>query len=309
MADYVVNLTGTVEVDDSIVEELSTQTMIKMHEQQTIEAFVSHAQEVQGKQKGIVRYDTLSINEAPLNEREDVESKKMNDSLVVITPKEFGDVITKTSLASIQTGGRADLAAAQLVGINMGQSQTRHAMVKMDASSNILVAGGGGANTDVGAADILTGDDANTVYNRLARKNAVGLTAAAGEMVAVAHEDVLNDIRNEPGFVDVQKYANAETILKNEIGMYKGFRWVRNNLTTKLVGAGTGGLVDVYHTYFIAFNALGKDTSVEPHMRITGPFDKLARFVNVGWYGVYDYGIVEQDALWVAKSSASAAAE
>lgn len=303
MADFTLNLSGTAEVDDSAVETMSQQIQIAAHESQTLEPFVTHAQYVDGKSQGLRRYGLISINESPLNEREDVTSSAMSDSIVRLVPKEYGNVVTPTALASLQSGGAVDLAAAQVTGINMGQSQTRHAMLKLDASSNKLIAGSGTVGA-ITASDVLSGTIANKAYNKLARTNIPVLMNTGGMYVAIAHEDVLNDIRQESGFTDVAKYARPDEILRNEIGMYKGFRWLRNNLCTLSADAGDTN-VDVYNTYFLGFNGLGKDTSLAPQMRITGPFDKFARFVNVGWYGVYEYGIIDPAAIWVAQTAAS----
>jgi N4-gp56 family major capsid protein len=144
----------------------------------------------------------------------------------------------------------------------------------------------------------------NTMYNKLARAN---VSTINGEYVMIAHDDVISDLRNDTGagsWVDVSKYATPDTVLRNEVGMYKGFRVVRNNHATfgDQSGAGT---VDAYNSYFIGFNALGKAVSKEPGMVATGPFDKLARFVNMGWYGVMKYGIIDTDAVWVAKTASS----
>jgi hypothetical protein len=86
--------------------------------------------------------------------------------------------------------------------------------------------------------------------------------------------------------------------------MYKGFRIVRQNDST--IGADAGaGTVDSYRSYFVGFNALGKAVSQPAGMTVTGPFDKLGRFLNIGWYAALTYSIVEADALVVGISSSS----
>jgi N4-gp56 family major capsid protein len=144
----------------------------------------------------------------------------------------------------------------------------------------------------------------NYFYNKLARAS---VPMIDGSYIMVAHDDVIADLREATGtgsWVDVSKYSTPETVLKNEVGMYKGFRVVRDNNASfaDQTGAGT---VDLYNSYFFGFNALGKATSQEGRMVATGPFDKLNRFVNLGWYEVSAYGIIDQDALWLGKSASS----
>ena len=80
---------------------------------------------------------------------------------------------------------------------------------------------------------------------------------------------------------------------------------IKDNLSTIDADAGVGGTVDVYKSYFMGFNALGKAVSQEAQLKMTGPFDKLARFLNVGWVGCLKYLIIDQDALEVGISSSS----
>jgi N4-gp56 family major capsid protein len=308
MADYVVNLTGSAQVDDSIVEEFAQQVLISHNEIGTADQFVSLRTDVGAKSIEMPLYDRLSVNTTPLNEREEVASKALSDSPVLLTPAEYGDVVTKTALSSIQTGGKVDMAAAQLVGINMAQTQNKLALLAADASANVLTAGDKAVGSLL-ATDVLTGTMANKVYNKLARRSVPGLPTAMGHYVAIAHDDVLNDIRGSVGFEDIKKYhpGGADDLSKNIIGFYKGFLWVRDNLATIAADAGDTN-VDVYNTYFLGFNGLGKGTSLDAQLRLTGPFDKLARFVNIGWYGVFKYGIIQPEAIWVGKSASSVGA-
>lgn len=303
MADYTVNLSGSAQVDDSIVEEFAQQVLISHDEIGTADQFISLRTEVGGKSISMPIYDRLAVNTVPLNEREEKDSQALNDSPVNLLPAEYGEVVTTTSLATLQTGGKADLAAAQLVGINMAQTQNKLALLAADASTNILTPGSK-AVAAITAADVLDGTLANKVYNKLSRQSVPGLPQAMGSYIAIAHDDVLNDIRNSAGFEDIKKFQDAEGLARNVIGFYKGFFWVRDNLSTITADAGDLG-VDVYNTYFLGFNGLGKGTSMNPQLRLTGPFDKLARFVNIGWYGVFKYGIIQPESLWVAKSASS----
>ena len=46
-------------------------------------------------------------------------------------------------------------------------------------------------------------------------------------------------------------------------------------------------------------NALGKSESVATNPTIVDGTDNLGRIRNYGWYGIYEYGIVDQNALQV----------
>ncbi|HHM02218.1 MAG TPA: N4-gp56 family major capsid protein [Caldithrix abyssi] len=221
---------------------------------------------------------------------------------MVFTPAEYGNVVTTTKLANLQSGGKADLDAARVVARNMVETLNALGGMAAAASANVRLANGAASEGAIVAADLIQASDLDYVHNRLHRKN---IDKFDGELyVALAHPDVIDDVKQQTGFTDVAKYADAMQLLRNEIGVYKGFRWV--STAGMPVNTDAGNLtVDTYDTAFLGRNALGKAVSWVPELKITGPFDKLGRLVNVGWYGVLKYGIVDQDALWIITSASS----
>lgn len=302
MADFTQVMTGTAEVDNSIIEEFEAQFLLAQAEQGVADQFVSWRKDIGAKSISIPKYDHLSLATTPLLEKEDVDSEALSDTEILLTPKEFGAAVTTTKLANLQSGGKADLAAARLVGINAGRTQNKLALEAMDLSANVIY--GDGTDFDsVTIGGIMSPTLMGKAYNQMARKNSIGV--ANGDFVMIAHDDVIHDLRegtSAGSWQDVHKYAIPSEILKNEVGMYKGFRVIRDNLST--IGTNIGG-VQVYNSYFMGYNALGKASSQEVMVKLTGPFDKLGRFVNVGWHGVLEYKIIEQDALVVAQTAAS----
>lgn len=305
---FTTNLTGAAEVDDSIRLEYDTEFRLAYEEQGVAAQFATLKRDIGAKSIDLPRYSHLNLVTTPLDEKEDVTSEALADDKVTITPAEYGNVVTTTKLANLQTGGMVDRAAARLVGINAGRSQNKLAMLAMDAGTNKLIVGGHANIGLITAGDIMSGTVMGSVFNKLARKNVPGLVG--GDFVMIAHDDVIHDIREGSGansWIDAHKYALPEALLRNEVGMYKGFRVIRDNLSTIQADAGAGN-VDVYHSYFMGFNALGLAESAPVEMRATGPFDKLSRFVNMGWYGCFQFKVVEQDALWIVQSASSVGA-
>lgn len=304
---FTVNLSGTAQVDDSIVKEFDAEFRVALAEQGSAAQLATIKKDFEAESISLPKYEQLALATTPLVETEDPDSEAMQDSKVIVTPKEYGKVVTTTKLASLQTKGMADRAAARLVGINAGRTENRLALIAMDASTNVIFSNAGG-EAAITPADVMTGTLMGQAYNKLARANALGV--ANGDFVMIAHDDVIHDIREASAagsWQDAHKYALPEQLLRNEVGMYKGFRVIRDNLSTIGVDAGDA-TTDVYSSYFVGFNAFGVGISHPIEMRATGPYDKLNRFVNLGHYGVYEYKIVEQDALWVVKSASSVGA-
>jgi len=297
---FTTNLSGTAQVDDSIIELMDAQFLVAAGEDGVMEQFVSLRKQIGAKKITFPKYSRLALATTPLTETDDVTSEAMADSEIGLEPVEYGKVVTTTKLANLQTGGTADLAAARLVGLNMGATQDKLAILALEASTNGLIVDGG-LESALTSADVMTSAFLDQLYNKLRRASIPGIN---GSYIAVMHEDVAKDLRNDSAYLEAAKYANAQDILKNEVGMCKGFRIVIDNHCTITADAGDAA-VDTYKTLCFGFNALGKAVSQEAGGRITGPFDKLGRFVNVGWHGVFKYGIVDQDALWVGVTASS----
>lgn len=308
MADFTTGMTSIANVDDSIVQEFDQQFLIANAQEQIMDQFASYKKSIGAKSIDLPKYEQLSLATTALTDKEDPASEALVDSKVTLTPAEYGNVVTTTKIANVQTGGTSDRAAARLVGINAGRTQDKLAILSLDASTNVLYPGAVASEAALVAGDIAAAELLNRAYNKLARSSVGGLVG--GDYVAVMHDDVIHDLRESSAagsWLDVNKYAMPGEVLKNELGMYRGFRIVRDNHSTLTADAGAG-TVDSYRSYFMGFNAFGKAVSQEVELKLTGPFDKLARFLNMGWVGCFQYKIVEQDALWMGVTSSSVGA-
>ena len=308
---FTLNLSTTADVDNSIVSEFDTEFRLAFAEQGVGAQFATLKRDIDAKSISLPKYDHLGLAVTPLTEDEDVTSEKLVDSAVVITPAEYGKVVTTTKLANLQTGGMADRAAARLVGINAGRTRNRLALIALDAGTQIIYGGDATSVATIATTDIMSSSIMGLAFNKLSRESVPGL--AGNDYFAIMHDDVIHDIREGSGansWIDAHKYALPEMLLRNEVGMYKGFRVVRDNLVTIALSAGAteadpAANADVYNSYFMGFNALGEAGSADVEMRATGPFDKLARFINMGWYGCFNFKIVDNQALVVAKTASS----
>ena len=305
---FTTNMTTTAEVDDSIIEEFDAQFIVAAAQMQVMEQFVSYRRDIGAKSIEFPKYGQLALQTTPLDEDDDVAGEALGDSQILFTPAEYGNVVTKTKLASLQTGGKCDLAAARLVGMNMGRSQDKLAVLALEASGNTFTVTGGAEATLV-ATDVMTTTFLNVLYNKLARQSILPL-GGEDTYVAIMHDDVIHDLRNSAGagsWQDIKKHTNADDILRNQVGELGGFKIIRDNHITINTDGGSG-TVDTYKTIVMGFNALGKAVSQEPMGTLTGPFDKLGRFVNVGWHGVFQYGLVDVDAVQVGITASSVGA-
>lgn len=297
--------TGVAQVDDSIILLMDAAFLTQAFDRIVMDNFADIERDINAKSIDITKYNKLAKITAALTETTDPDGVQLVDAKATLTPAEYGNVITRTNLARLQTGGKVDLAAAKLVGGNMAESMNGLACVALDASSNELVANSAANEAALVAGDTVQSSDIEYCVNRLRRTSIPPY--ADGYYRAVCHPDVLDDIAKLADWKDYEKYfgPGSPDYVRNWLPrVYKQCVWVSTAGATVNADAGVGA-VDSYHTHIFGQNALGKAISQDPVMIISGPFDKLGRFVHVGWYGVFHYAIVDQASLWMLTSSSS----
>ncbi len=241
------------------------------------------------------KYTNMTAISSALTELNEATAVVVADAHVDFTPVEYGNVITRSSYSKLYTGGKLDEALIRLIGRNMGRSLEGLAVAAADAfGGTSLYPNSASAITNLASGDILDKTFANRLYNALARSNVPPIIG--GLYAGIAHDDCLYDLRDQSAvgsWTDVAKYADANSVLRNEVGMSNGIRWFRSGCAT--VAANQSGTIDGYTFNVIGANALGKYNVLGPEVRISGPFDNLGRFVNIGWYWVGTYDTVDAD--------------
>lgn len=300
------NMSGSTELDNSAVLAFEAAFMVAAGQDNVMDQIAQYRTSIGAKSVEMTKYARLAKATTPLGEYDEAGRVTMADTQILFTPAEYGQAVTTTKLASLQSGGKIDLAAAQVVGINAGSTTNQLAVNALNASTNVIF-NGTGTEAALAAGDTLTPQFMNRMYNQLSRRN---IQKIDGMFVAVLHDDQIHDLRNATGagsWQDLAKYTDGVTPLRNEVGMISGFRIVSNNdiVFADQSGAGT---VDAYRGLFLGANALGKAESQPLRLTLTGPFDALGRFVNLGWHWVGTYGIVDTDAVFVGVTSSSVGA-
>lgn len=297
-------MTTTAEISPVVTEELVNEFIAEYVQRNTMDALVQFNRQIGAKSISFSKYGALAAITSALTEDADVTSVAMSSSTITLTPAEYGSAVTLTKLADLQSGGREGRAVMVQVADQMARSRDKLAIAALDAGSNTKNVGDI-ADGSLAASNVLDGATLNKVYNKLARANVP--FHSGREFILVAHDDVIHDLRDGAAagtWMDIVKYNEPGMALANEVGMYRGFRIIRNNHCTLDVDGGAGN-VDIYNSYALGFNALGLAESMVPEIRVTGPFDKLSRFVNVGWYGVFQYKLIDTTASWKIHSASS----
>jgi len=255
--------------------DLMNQAVIVSGEQYNkIDAYATIREDINANSIAFTVFSRLDNATTPLTDGTDVDSTSLSFTKVDVTPAEYGAVVTSTSLANLTTGGKTDLAGAELVGINLGSTTDRLGIASVEAGTNTVDTNG-----------TISSSALRTAYKEL---SADGIAKFAnGRYVAFMHPNdiaLLKDTHQE-----LVKYTDADSALSGRIGYLEGFDIVESANCT----SGT----------IVAFgkNALGKAVSQSPEMRITDGNDSLGRLLNIGWYGVISYSIIDNNAVRVLK--------
>lgn len=227
---------------------------------------------INGKDNKFTIYSKLSPVVSALVDGTEVTPVTMVDSSVTIEPKEYGNVISRTRLANSATAGKADLASAKLIGINMMESPNSKAVAILEGATNSTVALSAGT---LGKLDL------RGAYTKLAT---AGVLPFEDGMYRVRmNPSQVADLKDE--LISIAQYTSLDMALRAEVGALEGFRVIQDR-------AVTAGTVICYGD-----NAIGKSESYPTSPTIIDGTDNLARMRHYGWYGIYEYGIVDQNAV------------
>lgn len=240
---------------------------------------------------------------AELNEYEDPDSVPLSGSITDMIAKEYGRVVTRTELADTISGGALSRAAAAAVGRDAGRWENLLAINTLAAGTNAMFAGAG---TEAGltGSDVMTRAILNRAYYQLSKSGAT--KDAQGFYRAILSPAQIFDLKMDQGagsWTDVNKYAQPDEVIRGEVGAYAGFRIIESSLLVPVDQAGAG-TVDVQKAVFFGADALGNGVATPVSLRVTSN-DKLARFVNYGWYACMVYGIIDQGQVFVANTATS----
>lgn len=239
---------------------------------------VTYGGSINGADNTFTIYTKLSPITSALTDGTDVTPVSMADAAVVITPAEYGNVVTTTELANASTAGKANLGAAKLIGINMMESPNAKGVAVLEAATN---------TTAAGTLNTLATADLRLAYTKM--KTAGVLPFSDGRYRVRINPTQVSDVKD--AFIAISQYKNPEDALSGEVGQLEGFTIIEDR-------AVTDGTVICYGD-----NALGKSESVGTGAYITEGTDRMGRERNYVWYGVYEYGIVDQNAVQLITSA------
>lgn len=247
-----------------------------------------------GSSVSFLFWANLSVATTALSETVDVDAVALSDSLVTLTPAEYGNAVLTTVKVMTDTylvGFDAD--ASNIVSYNMVDTLDTIAQEAVESGATTTTVDGG-AEASLTAGDVLT---MNAVRKEVAalRKNSVA-PMNGSYYAALIHPDVSFDLQTATAGTDwaafVQRQPGAADQWYNgQIMRAGGVDFIETPRVGNNVDGGASN-EDVYSTYILGQDALGKAESIPPHI-VAGPVtDKLMRFRPLGWHAYLAYGVI-----------------
>ena len=250
-----------------------------------------------GKTIEFRKYESLPKATEPLTEGVTPDGKALNVTTLTATVKQYGDWVPVTDVLQLTAIDNNITQATKVLASQAGRTLDTVTREVLAGGTNVIYApkkDADGTETavtsraDLTTACVLTPDLIDQAATALKAQNADPI----GESyVAIVHPYVAYDLRRNPEWIDVHKYASPENIYNGEIGKLAGVRFIETSEAKIWAGDGCPAGLAVFNTLVLASNAYAV-TEVEggglQHIvkQLGAGEDPLNQRASVGWKAI-----------------------
>ncbi len=189
------------------------------------------------------RFNTLDKALTPITEGVTPKGNKLSVSAVEATVDQYGDYIEQTDLLELTAIDNTIVEATKKLADQAGRTMDTVVRNVITAGTNVMFCPTKSGSTYT-AVDFRTGLDETAVlrvkdvFRAAAALKGQNAPTIDGAYVAIVHPYVAYDLMQEAGeaWVDIQKYADPEKILRGEIGKIGNVRFVESTEAKITVG-------------------------------------------------------------------------
>ena len=221
-----------------------------------------------GKNIEFRKYDSLPKATTPLTEGVTPDGQTMNVSTVTAEVKQYGGWVPITDTLQLTAIDNNIVQATKIIASQAGRTLDTIVRDVLAGGTNVIYApkiGEGGAETAVTSRVTL---DATCQLTRdLIARAATQLKAMNADpigtsFVGIIHPYVAYELRRDPDWIDVHKYAQPDEIYNGEIGTLHGVRFVETSEAKIWKGTGCPAGLAVFSTLILGAHAYGS-TEIE----------------------------------------------
>ena len=247
-----------------------------------------------GKNIEFRKYDSLPKATTPLTEGVTPDGQTMNVSTVTAEVRQYGGWVPITDTLQLTSIDNNILQATKIIASQAGRTLDTIVRDVLAGGTNVLYApkiGEGGAETAVTSRATLDATcqlTSDLIARAATQLKAMNADPIGTSFVGIIHPYVAYDLRRDPDWIDVHKYAQPDEIYNGEIGTLHGVRFVETSEAKIWKGTGCPAGLAVFSTLILGAHAYGS-TEIEggglEHIvkQLGYGDDPLNQRASVGW--------------------------
>lgn len=247
-----------------------------------------------GKNIEFRKYDSLPKATTPLTEGVTPDGQTMNVSTVTAEVKQYGGWVPITDTLQLTAIDNNILQATKIIASQAGRTLDTIVRDVLAGGTNVIYApkiGEGGAETAVTSRATLDATcqlTSDLIARAATQLKAMNADPIGTSFVGIIHPYVTYELRRDPDWIDVHKYAQPDEIYNGEIGTLHGVRFVETSEAKIWKGTGCPAGLAVFSTLILGAHAYGS-TEIEggglEHIvkQLGYGDDPLNQRASVGW--------------------------
>ena len=247
-----------------------------------------------GKNIEFRKYDSLPKATTPLTEGVTPDGQTMNVSTVTAEVRQYGGWVPITDTLQLTSIDNNILQATKIIASQAGRTLDTIVRDVLAGGTNVIYApkiGEGGAETAVTSRATLDATcqlTSDLIARAATQLKAMNADPIGTSFVGIIHPYVAYDLRRDPDWIDVHKYAQPDEIYNGEIGTLHGVRFVETSEAKIWKGTGCPADLAVFSTLILGAHAYGS-TEIEggglEHIvkQLGYGDDPLNQRASVGW--------------------------
>ena len=247
-----------------------------------------------GKNIEFRKYDSLPKATTPLTEGVTPDGQTMNVSTVTAEVRQYGGWVPITDTLQLTSIDNNILQATKIIASQAGRTLDTIVRDVLAGGTNVIYApkiGEGGAETPVTSRATLDATcqlTSDLIARAATQLKAMNADPIGTSFVGIIHPYVAYELRRDPDWIDVHKYAQPDEIYNGEIGTLHGVRFVETSEAKIWKGTGCPAGLAVFSTLILGAHAYGS-TEIEggglEHIvkQLGYGDDPLNQRASVGW--------------------------
>ena len=247
-----------------------------------------------GKNIEFRKYDSLPKATTPLTEGVTPDGQTMNVSTVTAEVRQYGGWVPITDTLQLTAIDNNIITATKIIASQAGRTLDTIVRDVLAGGTNVIYApkiGEGGAETAVTSRATLDATcqlTSDLIARAATQLKAMNADPIGTSFVGIIHPYVAYELRRDPDWIDVHKYAQPDEIYNGEIGTLHGVRFVETSEAKIWKGTGCPAGLAVFSTLILGAHAYGS-TEIEggglEHIvkQLGYGDDPLNQRASVGW--------------------------